>query len=237
MKQFIHRLFGKRWLSSTLLHVTSEKEVEELNAVLDHPQTQVIPNLIAFPEQTEKKVSGNGPFNILFLGRMHPVKNLEFLLDVFENQLDIPFQLHLVGDGDDKYVKGLKQRASSIPNVEWHNELNNIEKWKFIQQSDLLVLPSRTENFANVVIEALSQGTPVLVSNKVGLKDFIEENELGWVERLDVEIWRNRLLQIWKDSSTRNRIQSKAPQIIRQYFDTSLLIAQYEKLYHSVMKV
>ncbi len=236
IKKIIHHLFGRRWISEAILHVTSVKERNELNSVLIHPDIMVIPNLIEFPRFADILPLGGNHFHILYLGRFHPVKNLEFILKVLENQPGFPFQLHLIGEGNEDYVKRLKSLSSSNPNVNWYKEMNDQDKWKFIQQADLLVLPSKTENFANVVIEALSQGTPVLISDQVGLKDFVLENNLGWVEKLDIGSWRNRLFQIWNNEVERKRIRTEAPDIIRQQFSTTSLIGQYEKLYEYAMK-
>jgi glycosyltransferase involved in cell wall biosynthesis len=53
--------------------------------------------------------------------------------------------------------------------------------------ADLFVLNSYSENYANVVIEALSMGTPVLISDQVGVKDIVMEYDAGIVSSLDVE--------------------------------------------------
>src|SRR3569833_3381732 len=54
------------------------------------------------------------------------------------------------------------------------------EKFSMLHEHDLLVLPSHDENFGNVVIESLSQGTAVLISPFVGLRDYVAKNNFGW---------------------------------------------------------
>jgi glycosyltransferase involved in cell wall biosynthesis len=93
------------------------------------------------------------------------------------------------------------------------------------------VLTSRNENFANTVIESLVIGTPVFLSEGVGLADYVKKNNLGWVCDVNVPSITHGLNQI---SSERHKIESinrSAPSLIKMDFDKTSLAGQYGDLY------
>ena len=90
-----------------------------------------------------------------------------------------------------------------------------------------MALPSRNENFALVVLEALALGTPVLVSDQVGLSDFVQKNRLGWVTTVDTEDLRQNLQTAIDQAAERERIQQEAPVQVRRKFDPGRLAQQY----------
>ena len=69
-----------------------------------------------------------------------------------------------------------------------------------------------------VVIESLSVGTPVLVSEHVGLAKYVQDRRLGWVTGMEVEEVRRNLRMAWLAREERRRIRRDAVEIIRQVF-------------------
>jgi glycosyltransferase involved in cell wall biosynthesis len=98
----------------------------------------------------------------------------------------------------------------------------------------LIVLISYNENFANVVIESLSVGTPVLLSNEVGLADYVEEKKLGWITDLTPKNITEQLIKSFEAKNSRAVIRETAPQIIIEDFDSKNLIKKYFKLYSQI---
>jgi glycosyltransferase involved in cell wall biosynthesis len=237
IKQCIHTLKGNSLLGRCLVHVTSEKEKVEVHQAVQDASCFVIPNLISIPKQIRIKEERNDIFHIIFLGRIHPVKNLGFFLEVLDHAFEFGYDFKIFGQGGESYVHSLKELQRSDHRVSWMDQIHDEDKWKQLAEADLLVLPSETENFGNVVVEALSQGTPVLISDQVGLKDFVSEHHLGWVEELNVKTWRSRLIDIWNDGEARNRIRNVAPTVISEKFRSETLMKQYEDLYQYALKI
>ena len=100
-------------------------------------------------------------------------------------------------------------------------------------QADLFALTSYNENFANVVIESLHVGTPVLLSQEVGLSQFVAENNLGWICTLSSEDIAQKIEAAIQETEKRERIKNCAPTIIQKYFSAEILIPQYLRLYTS----
>lgn len=134
---------------------------------------------------------------ILYLGRLHEKKGIDLLLRAFarfskSTDCDAMKNLHLVIAGAseyDYYLKSLKDLQSlefgenleETP-VTWTGMLEGDLKWGAFRAADAFILPSHQENFGIAVAEALSTGTPVLLSDKVNIRCEIEEEGAGFIE-------------------------------------------------------
>jgi glycosyltransferase involved in cell wall biosynthesis len=232
IKKLFQDTVGKWMLSHAILHVTSDKEAEEVKAVVPHSYLYVIPNFIKFPSPPPGiRAMEKSFFQLLFVGRIDAVKNIEFLIELLNEEWDIPIQLNIIGEGDDEYTASLQQKSKHNQRIAWLGNLDGEAKWNYLANADLLVLPSKTENFGNVVIEALSQGTPVLISDQVGLKEYVIQNQLGWVAKTEMQEWKKLLHAIWSDLSERKRIHIEAPVRIKTDFNEKKLVEKYIDVY------
>ena len=234
MKNFFHRLFGRFLLNHALLHVTTTKEQDEVKTIVPRALISLIPNFITLRSPLTPLAQKEDIFRLLFVGRLDAVKNLEFLIEVMKENWDIPIQLEIVGEGSRDYTESLHKKSAANKRIVWLGNIDGDEKWSRLASADLLVLPSRTENFGLVVLEALSQGTPVLVSDQVGLKQYLIDNQLGWVVKTDLMEWRKMLHSIWLNTNARNRIRLEAPGIVKAHFHPSSLVQQYVQMYQNV---
>src|SRR5690606_38701411 len=100
------------------------------------------------------------------------------------SKIEYSYVLHIVGDGDKNYIEKLKYLAEELKinhNILWQGSKYDDDKYKMYANADVMILPSKDENFANNVLESLSMGTAVIVSDKVGLSEFVKARNLGWV--------------------------------------------------------
>jgi glycosyltransferase involved in cell wall biosynthesis len=143
--------------------------------------------------------------------------------------LDIEFEI--IGDGEREYVHALQEMTLSNPRIYWLGNIDGEEKNRHLANADLLVLPSFTENFGNVVFEALSVGTAVLLSDQVGGKDYVLNQNLGWVLPLDKLTWQKTLQEIYSSTEKRKDIRHRAPVIVQRDFNKESLARQYVTMY------
>jgi glycosyltransferase involved in cell wall biosynthesis len=175
-------------------------------------------------------------FKLIFLSRIEEKKGLELLFDAL-SLLDIDWQLIIAGSGKEGYVESLKLKAEHLQlnqRINWIGQITDQDKYSLMAEQDLLVLSSYNENFANVVIESLSVGTPVLVSDQVGLSDYINEQQLGWICKLDVNDIKTQLLLAFHGQEKRENIKQLAPKIIKRDFDDQVLAKRYLELYEKL---
>jgi len=129
----------------------------------------VIPNAIEMPKElSPKEVAGE--FRLLYLGRLHSIKGIENLLWALKGLngcLQKPWSLKIAGFGEQRYVSDVKNLINKLELssfVKMGGGVFGEAKQALFEHTDVLVLPSYTENFGMVVAEALAHGVPVIAS-------------------------------------------------------------------------
>jgi glycosyltransferase involved in cell wall biosynthesis len=138
-------------------------------ARLPNIQAFVIPNGVEVPVAAYHE-SGHGTLRILYLGRLHPIKGIENLIgacEILALSDALAWSLTLAGSGKQEYVRTLQARLEKGPligRVHFVGQADPDAKRQLFAHSDLLVLPSHTENFGIVAAEALAHAVPVIAS-------------------------------------------------------------------------
>lgn len=169
----LHRGWAKR--AGGVLF-TSQVEAVESRLNLDKTRVFERPNPVQsrFPASDQDAMNlyrGDRPGPLWgYLGRIDQRKGVEVLLQAWK-QADAPGQLLFAGPrADAELATQLEQENSNLSSpIHWFGRLDQDQRWQFLRAIDCLVLtPTFGENFGNVVVEALSVGTPVLVTPAVG---------------------------------------------------------------------
>lgn len=114
--------------------------------------------------------------NFLYVGQLIEVKNVPLLIEYF----NLHPEKHLTIIGSGVLRESLEKEAAD--NIEFLGIIDNKELPKFYRAADVFVLPSKSESWGLVVEEALNNGTPVIVSNRVGCAtSIVVPNEVGLV--------------------------------------------------------
>ena len=121
------------------------------------------------------------------LGRLHPIKGIETLLEAcgIVGRLSPDWHLYIAGTGSPSYVDFLKVKVKELglsKQVEFVGEVFDEKKEALFAQSDVALVPSHIENFGIVVAESLAHAVPVIASK--GTPWFgLETNRCGlWVD-------------------------------------------------------
>lgn len=236
LKSLLHHLLGKPLLKRCYIHVTSAREKQSIEALVQTKTIFNIPNFVALKEYKQAIFQGSEKLRLLFFSRIEEKKGLEILFDALV-MTDVPYHLTIAGDGDPQYIEKLKalSRQNSIAeNISWVG-FQGSNKFDVLQQHDVMVLPSYDENFGNVVIESLSVGTAVLISKNVGLADYVEAHDLGWISEQDAASFSSFIKSINAGRDKLAAIRKQAPIQIRKDFDENGLTEQYIKMYHQII--
>lgn len=128
------------------------------------------------------------PF-LLFLGRIHPKKGVDLLVDAYldflKKQVEpdrIP-DLLIAGPGwESDYARGIQNRIGKTPKIHTSGMLEGDSKWGALHGCEAFILPSHQENFGIAVVEALACNKLVLISDKVNIWREIADDSAGLVE-------------------------------------------------------
>jgi glycosyltransferase involved in cell wall biosynthesis len=176
------------------LHVTSHQEARELDWLRLNVPRHLLPNPLdlsalrpdpALRQQWRRRLGiRNGVRVLLVCGRQHHKKGLDMLPELLASQRHQPWCLLLVGGDDDgsgvalrrsMQQRGLGERLLLEPTMPAADLVG------VYNAADLLLLPSRHENFGNVVVEALACGCAVLISERTGVgADLLEAAPRGF---------------------------------------------------------
>ena len=173
--------------------VTSPQEEKRLRRILPFSKIYLIPNMITFKEKV--KVEKKAQF--LFLGRIARIKQLINIIYAckYSNKFIESDYKFIIAGPKDKASRGYYEEI--IHSIERTGLRNKVilkgsilspQKEALLAESRALFLVSKSENFGNVVIEALQQGTPV-VASKGTPWEILNEKSCGlWVESTPREL-------------------------------------------------
>jgi glycosyltransferase involved in cell wall biosynthesis len=193
----------------------------------------VIPNLVKLADKEFPKPV-NDVFTIGFLSRVDPKKGLDILIKAL-SKVDFEYKLVIAGSGDQSYInklRNLSNKYGNSKNIEWVGWKGGETKFEFLSQIDLMALTSHSENFAIVVIESLSVGTPVFISKMVGLFKYIADKDFGWVTDMNIENVTGDLNKLYQEKDRFIKINAEAPFIIKQEYEENTLADRYIQLYN-----
>jgi glycosyltransferase involved in cell wall biosynthesis len=214
-----------------MIYTTSEEERLASLAALRLPRGAIVPLGARASSNSindlrlrflEKYPQAEGKRRLLFLGRLHHKKGLDRILNCLQRvRQTIPNVLLVVaGTGEPKYQDHIRQLVSSLAlddHVVFTGHLDGDQKWASFAASELFLLPSRQENFAITVAEAMQMGVPVVITDKVNTWPYVEEAGAGLVlaER-DIDALLPRAIEtLLTDHATRSKMSAQGSRYAR----------------------
>lgn len=185
-------------------------------------------------EQVEKRmVSVHDTPIILFIGRIDIYqKGLDLLLESFEQVLKVfPLvQLQIAGSGRDK-----NRLNDMLKDVSWRQSVlflgkGGKERFSWIQNADIVVMPSRFEGWGIVALEAQTLGVPVVATNIPGLSEAVLHQKTGWLCEVNAQSISEGLLTLLNDTKLRETL-SKNGQEHAKFFRWDSIANAQESVY------
>ena len=174
---------------------------------------------------------------IVFLGRIHPKKGCDLLMEAFCSLATLDPDLHLLmaGPDPDNWAAKLVPIATAAgvaDRIHWPGILRGPAKWGAFQAAEAFILPSHQENFGIAVVEALACGLPVLLSSEVNVESVINDAGCSYIEPDTLEGTR-RLLQRWIGTPppTREAMARAATACFTARFDLRETVSVIYKLF------
>jgi len=178
----IERIAFRRASSVWITSPSLMAKVKKLGA----KRTQIIPNWIDIKDiekiQVSKKKSDR--FRILFVGRLHPVKQVDLLIRAFYHlhKKNPSTDMYILGDGGERQnLLTLTSDLALSDNIHFLGFANQRTVFEMMKQSDVIVLPSKMEGNPRVLIEAMMNTVPIVATNVPGIRDMIQHMKTGYL--------------------------------------------------------
>jgi len=159
-----------------------ESEIVRKDFGVPKDKILVIPNGVSFIH--ERKVQGLGSADdkcvqLLYVGYLLRLKGIQHIMaaiHILKHHRKQDAVLRIVGSGiHEAWLRRISRELDIVDNVEWLGELRGESLNNEYRNADVFLLLSETENYGTVVAEALSNGTPCVVTTNSALKEFTNE--------------------------------------------------------------
>lgn len=223
--------------SAAAVHVTSELERQDLNPFgfrLRH--VFVAPNGVSVPEQAPT-LSREQPPVVLFVGRINWKKGLERLIEALR---EVPnARLEIAGNDEEGLLPRLRMQAEAMgvdARVRFLGFVEGERKNEWYRRASVLVLPSLSENFGNVALEAMTQGCPVVLSDTVGLAKAVHQHGAGRVCSGDSADLARALNELLANEILRQACGQAAYDLARRDYGWPTVAAEMEAHYRQMLE-
>jgi glycosyltransferase involved in cell wall biosynthesis len=238
------RLVERRTLERAAgLHATSDLEAEEAGCLgLPLPRVHVVANGVDIERWDTTREAGVAPLVrealaqrplLLFLGRLSWKKGLDRLIDALA--LVPGATLAIAGNDQEACQAGLEQQAVAARinprRIRYLGPVHGDDKAALLHYADVLVLPSHSENFGNVVLEAMAAGLPVVVTPQVGLADVVKEHGAGVVVKGHPPLLAAELRRLLADPAGRQEMGRRGKEAAARRFSWESVAARMEEVY------
>ena len=159
---------------------------------------------------------------VVYIGGLIKRKQVHQILKLARRYNDLRF--NIIGDGSERN----KLEKESSDNVIFYGLLNHKEMNNILKNSQLMILPSKSEGFPKVILEAASAGIPSLVYSSYGVEEWIENNSNGFIvdEFNDMISFLDDMLL---DNKILNKVSKNTIQLSEK-FNWNTIIKNWEKI-------
>lgn len=178
---------------------------------------------------------------ILFLGRINWKKGFDTLIPAFAEVLKKEPKAKLVIAGrrnDEDYrfsIEKMIKKEGIGHSVIFTDMILGADKNSALEESDVFVLPSYSENFAMAVLEAMAMGLPVVITEGVGIASWVEKAQAGIVIKKDKDELANSILKILKDPISAKKMGEAGKKLVQEEFSEEKVAEKWIRAYNDLI--
>jgi glycosyltransferase involved in cell wall biosynthesis len=246
-KMLYLNLMGRRVLNGAhgIVAITEAERQHLVKLGIRSPIT-VIPNGVQ-AQDTEAVVRASSEHHgtiedgrvVLFLGRIHPMKGLDLLVEAFARTASRRNGASLVIAGPDEigYKNDLLKKCSALNlngQLKFVGTVADDEKKSLLARADIFALTSYSEGFSMAILEALSYGKPVVITDTCYFDD-VSKYHAGLVSPCDVGAIAKNLDTLLSDSDLRDRMGKNARRLIREKYTWDIVADKTARFYQNIV--
>ena len=249
LKKIFDLFFGYRILMDASKIIASTKiEAEQYKKMgVDEGKIEIVANGIDLSEygnlpekgKFRRKYSiGDDEKMILYLGRIHKIKGIDLLVEAFSGLIKELDDVRLVIVGpDDGFLSMLKRQIEDLKigdKILLTGLIPEKDKSGAYVDSDVYVLPSVYETFPVTVLEACACGTSVIVTDRCGIANIINNN-VGHVVEYSKDQLQDAIFKILTNVELRRYFGEGGKKLVREKFSWDIVVEQLEKIYGDII--
>jgi len=232
---------------ATIIHALTKLEADNLLHYFPGQRIEILPNSLDL-DQIDKSLNEcpqeqpSNPY-ILFLGRLHPKKGIDLLIQAFTRLCNTKMTLRIAGavqekdKGYDQYLLGLVQQLGLENQVEFLGAVQGQSKWNLYRNAWAFCLPSHSEGLAMVNLEASACRTPVITTFQSGVTDLWATHG-GMLINPNLEEVVGSLLQVTQWSrSERDQRGNSLRRLVESTYNSNVLTPKWIALYNELERM
>lgn len=214
------------------IHVTCEAEGKHVRQLGFSNPIALIPNgidLSGIPYQDLPKDSKT----VVFISRIHPKKGIEILLDSWKHFASTGWTLEIAGEGEKEYIRSLQEKIDTeqILRVRLIGAQYGLAKWNLLQNAELFVLPSYSENFGMAIAEALAMGVPVITTRETPWQELETHNAGWWIEPTEKDLSTSLAQALSLSAMERREMGIRGRKLIEKNYTIESIAAKMRNVY------
>jgi glycosyltransferase involved in cell wall biosynthesis len=179
---------------------------------------------------------------VVYFGRINFKKGLDILAKAFARVARDRGDIHLVLAGPDSEgyghkVRGWLAEGGVLEKATFTGLLEGEYRFAVLQRAEVFALPSYTENFGQVVVEAMASRVPVVISDRVNIWPFVKQADAGLVVPCDPEATADALRSVLADPARGKQMGNNGRQWAAEHLLWSAVAAQMADAYKDMMQV
>jgi N-acetyl-alpha-D-glucosaminyl L-malate synthase BshA len=214
----------------TYRQIPVNKEIEVVYNFID-PDRHVERMPDCIPQKTSER-----QVTLMHISNFRPLKRTDDVVRIFARVREsMDARLVLVGDGPEYgRTRELVEKLEVEEYVRYVGVVDDVTQ--ILAAADVLLLPSETESFGLVALEAMASGVPVVASDVGGLPEVVEHGVTGFLAPVgDVDAMAGYCLELLEDCSGPKRYAANARKRAVEKFDYRSIIPQYERIYERLL--
>jgi N-acetyl-alpha-D-glucosaminyl L-malate synthase BshA len=190
-------------------------------------------------EEFRRRVAPSGERIILHISTFRPVKRITDCIEVLGRLKAAGATVRLVMCGDGPERQDAEAMAHTLGVSEWVSFVGQQPQTRvreYLSVADLLLLPSQSESFGLVALEAMACEVPVIATRVGGIPEVVEEGNTGYLFDVgDTSGMAEASFRLLGDDRERERLGRRGREVAISRFSTNRIIPQYEALYRGVI--
>lgn len=223
----------RNFAAAAAIHLTSQRELDDAREMsVPIPAPFVVPNGIDLPARPNVPRLDD---TILYLGRINWKKGVDTLITAMQHVKDA--RLVIAGNDEEGLTPKLRDLAHRLGvdyRITFRGPVHGAAKDELLASASMFVLPSHSENFGNVVVEAMAMETPVIVTPAVGLAADVEAAGAGLVATQ--EELPQAISLLLEDGARRNAMGRRGRSLVGSRFTWERVAQEMEEAYACAIK-